>query len=146
MELLENRVQELTTTNKALEQDNESLMARVNQLEARLRQLSSVNQGIPAGLGLGGPVPSANAFLAASSAERLAPGGMMNPMAAVDFDLQRRAAMVGLGGATTGLGGGLPGPSPAEAMRYFQLMQFKNPAAAAAAVNGPGMASVEHRF
>lgn len=136
MELLENRVQTLTQNNTTLQQENEALVLRVTQLETQLRQQSAMGGGIPGGMG----VPPANAFLAASSKF-----GGFNPMmgmnmnmgGASEMELQRRAAMVGLGGATTGLGASAApsagGPPSAEALRYFQLMQqAKNQQASAA--------------
>jgi bZIP transcription factor len=111
MEMLENRVQALTQQNSTLQGDNEALLLRVAHLEGELRRATT--------MGVGGMVPNANTFLNASKFGG-APFGF-DPEAAAQLQLQRRAAMVGLGGAATGLGGMTADPS--SQMFYLQLMQ-----------------------
>lgn len=125
MELLDNRVHELTQKNNRIQDDNMALRARVMQLEAELGAAKS-NMGLDAsslmggagGMGIGGfDVMSSQALIA----EKL--------------NLQRRAALAGFGGPsagapTSGLGGfmGSAGGSSdqATALRYMQLMQAKS--------------------
>jgi bZIP transcription factor len=134
MELLECRVQELTRQSVKMQEANNALKARAAQLEV---ELGIARSGMALGISAPDVMPTPSSFLAARMQ------GLSADAIAEKLNLQRRAALVGLGGATTGLGG-LPGNggfhgagagnSNMDALRYMQLMQAKN-----AMVGEPGM-------
>ena len=134
MEVLENRVQELTQKNGRICEANDALRARVAQLEA---QLGGARPGMS--LGVSAPDVSASSFMGArmSGFSPEANQAMMSEK----LDLQRRAAMVGLGGASTGLGR-LTGNQNGnlDTLRYIQLMQAKN------AMGEDAAAAMQHAF
>ena len=119
MELLETRVQDLTTRNSQVQEANDALRTRVAQLEGELNMAKSTIAMLGSG---GGGVGSD------------ASQSFLNEK----FNLQRRAALLGGGGGPTaaaaayGLGGfpGAGGQDPAAALRYMQLMQAKSGMAA----------------
>lgn len=140
MELLENRVQELTQKNSRMQDANDALRNRVAQLEAELGVAKSgmgLSLSNPDGAGMGGGPPSS--LLGArmgglSAAETQA-------MIAEKLNMQRRAAFAGLGAGGSHLGGlgnmggmgaagaGAGGASDqATALRYMQLMKAKSAA------------------
>jgi bZIP transcription factor len=119
MDTLENRVQALTQQNVSLQGDNEALLVRVTQLEGELRRVTAMASG---GMGMGG-MPSANTFLNASKFGGGHAAPFFDQEVMAQIQLQRRAAMVGLGGAATGLGGPNSMTDPSSQMLYLQLMQ-----------------------
>lgn len=144
MELLENRVQELTQKNSRMQDANDALRNRVAQLEAELGVAKSgmgLSLSNPDGAGMGGGPPSS--LLGARM------GGMgglsaaeTQAMIAEKLNMQRRAAFAGLGagmgagsshlgglGNMGGMGAGAgSGSDQATALRYMQLMKAKSAA------------------
>ena len=128
MEILEQKVTELTHTNNHIQVANDALQARVMQLEAEL-SLARSNKAtlslIPKNAGsLGFP----SSFLGAGSGTRMAGSGLSadsQALIAEKLNLQRRSALAGLSGTTAGLGSFGAGDQ-ATALRYMQLMQAKS--------------------
>jgi hypothetical protein len=124
MEMLENRVQELNQKNEKVQLDNEALRARVAQLEAEL-QLAKTGMAVSLSAasadGMSAVPPSSlfGARMAGLSAEAT------QVMISEKFNLQRRAALAGLGGNMGVMGAG-QGSDPTAALRYMQLMKAQS--------------------
>lgn len=130
MELLENRVQELTQKNGRMQDTNEALRSRVAQLEAELGVAKSgMAMGLSSpdgGMSSGPPSSLLGARMGGLSAEAT------QAMIAEKLSMQRRA-LAGFGGSS-GLGGlqsmgGGGGSSDQATLRYMQLMKAKSAAA-----------------
>ena len=125
MELLDNRVEELSQKNTRIQDENTALRARVMQLEAELGAAKST-KGLDASSLMGG--------MGGGGFSAVYPSGVMSSQALIAEKLssQRRAALAGLGGSAgapaSGLGGFMGGASSdqATALRYMQLMQAKS--------------------
>ncbi|CAB9504514.1 expressed unknown protein [Seminavis robusta] len=150
MELLESRVQELTQKNGKIAEANDALRMRVAQLEAELGAAAS---GMAMGMSAGGP--DAAQFLGGNRMPGFASPDASQALLAEQLNLQRRAALVGLGGAETGLGlggaaaalncgnrgGNVPSSGPMgngnmDALRYMQIMKARSAMREPSAGNG----------
>lgn len=140
LELLENRVQELSNKNTKLQEQNDGLRTRVLLLEQELFQTKSMlSMAAAANFGTAGA--GGMAAMAAASMGGMQPnmqtqqgmqngngggnggagaggGGGMN----AELLLQRRAALAGLGGAATGLGF----PAQDQNLQYMRMMEANN--------------------
>ena len=144
MELLDNRVQELTQKNNRIQEENLTLRARVMQLEAELGAAKS-NMGLDVSSRMGGPggMVSSAGYSPGFSSDLMSSQALI----AEKLHLQRRAALAGLGGSSTvapapgfgGLMGSIGGNADqGSALRYMQqIMQTKGAVGGSSDQNKP---------